>query len=56
MKESAVSDVLRYLTYKELKRDDLAVEFGALGEEFYLILEGECEVLVPDHLNIKKFH
>ena len=24
------------------------MEYGQLGEEFFLILEGECEIMVPD--------
>ena len=39
------------MTFKEVKKDDFAIEFGTYSDEFYLILEGECEVLVPDKQN-----
>ena len=48
LKETAVSDTMRLFTYKSLKKDDFVIEFGTTGDEFYLILEGQCEVLVPD--------
>jgi len=36
------------MTYKEVKRDELIIEYGSEGKEFYLILEGETEVIIPD--------
>ena len=38
----------REVTYKEIKKDEFVIEYGSFGEEFYLIIEGEVEVLVPD--------
>ena len=35
------------MTYKGSRAEELVIECGAEGDEFYLILEGECEVLVP---------
>ena len=26
----------------------MIIEWGSFGDDFFLILEGECEVLVPD--------
>ena len=34
--------------YKEAEQGDLIIEYGTKGDEFYVLLEGECEVLVPD--------
>ena len=48
LEENAISDTLRLLTFKELKKDDFVIEHGTVGDEFYIILEGECEVIVPD--------
>lgn len=36
------------MTYKEIEADELVIEYGTFGDEFYVILEGECEVMVPD--------
>ena len=47
LKQQAIADTLSLMTYKEVKQDDFVIEFGKTGDEFYLILEGECEVLVP---------
>ena len=33
---------------KESNEGDLVIEYGTSGDEFYVLLEGECEVLVPD--------
>jgi CRP-like cAMP-binding protein len=48
LKETSILDALSLMTYKEVKKDDFVIEFGTFSDEFYLILEGECEVLVPD--------
>lgn len=36
------------MTLKEMKQDDFVIEYGSLGDEFYVIIEGECEILIPD--------
>lgn len=36
------------MTYKELEADEVVIEYGSIGDEFYVILEGECEVCIPD--------
>ena len=48
LKDTAISDTLSLMTFKELKQDEFVIEYGSFGEEFYVILEGECEILVPD--------
>ena len=48
LKDTAISETLSHMTYKEVKKDEFIIECGTFGDEFYLILEGECEVLVPD--------
>lgn len=59
LKDAAISDTLGLMTYKEVNKDDFVIEYGTFGDEFYLILEGECEVLVPQRkdgiLNIVNF-
>ena len=39
---------MNFMTLKEMKKDEFVIEYGSLGDEFYVILEGECEVTVPD--------
>ena len=48
LKDNAISDTLRLMHYKEAEADELVIEYGTMGDEFYVLLEGECEVLVPD--------
>ena len=36
------------MTFKELEADEMVIEYGSFGDEFYVILSGECEVMVPD--------
>ena len=36
------------MNYKDGEQGDLVIEYGTTGDEFYVLLEGECEVLVPD--------
>ena len=47
LKDTAISETLGLMTFKEARAEELVIECGAEGDEFYLILEGECEVLVP---------
>ena len=47
LKDTAISETLGLMTFKEARAEELVIECGADGDEFYLILEGECEVLVP---------
>ncbi len=39
------------MSYKEFDKDEFVIEHGTKGEDFYLILEGICEVLVPNKNN-----
>ena len=55
LKDAAIADTLSLMTYKEVKKDEFAIEYGSAGDEFYLILEGECEVLVPNQHAIDEF-
>lgn len=48
LKDTSITDALSLMTYKEMKKDQFVIEYGTFGEDFYVILEGECEVLVPD--------
>ena len=56
LKQQAIADTLSLMTYKEVKQDDFVIEFGKTGDEFYLILEGECEVLVPSQDQMSDFN
>ena len=47
LKDTAISETLGLMTYKEARAGELVIECGEEGDEFYLILEGDCEVLVP---------
>ena len=57
--DMSVFEVLSLMTYKEMPAEQFIIEYGTFGEEFYLILEGECEFLVPnkttDHFNLVNF-
>ena len=44
------------MTYKEVKKDEFVIEYGTTGDEFYLILDGECEVLVPSQDQMSEFN
>ncbi len=48
LKDSAIVDILSLMTYKEMKADEFVIQYGDFGDEFYVILEGQCEVQVPD--------
>ena len=47
LKNTAIAETLSHMTYKHVKKDQFVIEYGDTGDEFYLILDGECEVLVP---------
>ena len=46
LKDNAITDTLRLMHYKEAEEGDLIVEYGTMGDEFYVLLEGKCEVHV----------
>ena len=48
MKDNAITEMLSLMTYREADVDESVIEYGSFGDEFYVILEGECEVMVPD--------
>lgn len=48
LKDTSIIETLSLMTYKEIKADEFVIQYGTFGDEFYVILEGECEVLVPD--------
>ena len=49
LKDAAITETLSLMTYKEKGVDEFVIEYGTYGQEFYVILEGECEVMVPDN-------
>lgn len=55
LKDQAISDTLRLMHYKESNKGDVVIEYGTFGDEFYVLLDGECEVLVPDQHQIDSF-
>lgn len=46
IKDQALGDLLNLMTLQEFKQDQFVVEYGQEGEEFFLILEGEVEILL----------
>lgn len=48
LKDTAISDTLRLMNYKDGEEGELIIEYGTTGDEFYVLLDGECEVLIPD--------
>ena len=55
LKNTAIAETLSLMNYKEVKKDEFVIEYGQTGDEFYLILEGEVEVLVPSTQQIDEF-
>lgn len=43
--------MLSLMTLKEVPKDEFVIQYGDDGEEFYVILSGECEILIPDKKN-----
>lgn len=48
LNEAAMTETLNLMTLKELKKDEFVIEYGSFGDEFYVIIDGECEVLIPE--------
>lgn len=48
LQDTAITETLSLMTFKEMEADDFVIEYGTFGDEFYVILDGECEVLVPN--------
>ena len=40
LEENAIYDTLKLMSFKKLKKNKFAIEYGTSGDEFYLILEG----------------
>ena len=43
-----LTDVVQGLTYDFFPRGKEVFEYGSIGEKFYMILEGEVSVMVPN--------
>ena len=54
LNEGAIVDTLSLMTYKEVPQNEFVFEYGSYGDEFYVILEGQVEILVPDKANNKQ--
>lgn len=48
LKDSAINECLSLMSLKVATKDEFMIEYGTFGDEFYVILEGDCEVMVPD--------
>ena len=48
MNDSAMLEVVNCMSLRTLKAEEFVFEYGSLGEEFFLILEGTVEIQVPD--------
>ena len=48
MNDVAMMEVVNCMHLRSLKAEDFVFEYGSLGEEFFLILEGEVEIQIPD--------
>lgn len=47
LSDHSMADIFAIMKYKEVKKDDFVVQYGEEGNHFFIILEGQCEVLVP---------
>ena len=48
LKDNSIQETISLMEYKEMKQDQFAIEYGTFGDEFYVVLDGEVEVMVPD--------
>ena len=48
LKDTAITETLSLMTFKQMRADEVVIDYGSFGDEFYVILEGEVEGMVPD--------
>lgn len=48
LKDCSITETLSLMTYREAEADESIIQYDTFGDEFYVILEGECEVMIPD--------
>ena len=48
MNDASMMEVVNCMHLRTMKAEDFVFEYGSLGEEFFLILEGEVEIQIPD--------
>ena len=48
MNEDTLLEVVNCLSFQEMKKGETVMEFGDVGNKFYLILQGEVEIHIPD--------
>ena len=55
LKDTSIQETISLMEYKQVRKDEFVIEYGTFGDEFYVVLEGECEVLVPDNNCFESF-
>ena len=53
--EETLAEVVSCMSLLEMEKDDVVMEYGDIGYNFYLTLEGEVEITVPDPNHKKAF-
>ena len=52
MNNNAIADMMSLMTLRQVPKDEFVIQYGDDGEEFYVILSGDCEILIPDKKNL----
>ena len=48
MSDAAMLEVVNCMHLRWIKAENFVFEYGSLGEEFFLILDGKVEIQIPD--------
>ena len=48
MNDNALLEVVNCMNLRTIPAETFVFEYGSLGEEFFLILEGSVEIQIPD--------
>jgi hypothetical protein len=55
LNEETMLEIVNCMNLLEMEKDEIVMEYGDIGQNFYLILQGEVEITVPDPNRKKAF-
>lgn len=55
MNDAGMLEVVNCMSLKSIPEGNFVFEYGELGEEFFLILEGKVEIQIPDKENLGRY-
>ena len=55
MNDAAMLEVVNCMSLRSIPAEHFVFEYGQLGDEFFLILEGEVEIQIPDKENLGRY-